>query len=510
MTEVRGFEYEFESDDGEAEEEEAYGDDDDDADFSFVASPIHTELQRKLEDVSVDVLDADMMQRHRQEEVRCVSEILNLPPSVAGALLRHFKWNREQLLERYIEDAEGVCQKAGVHSRQLSQWTASSLSEASSDSGSSSAVQDHTLISAEFICPVCTESCLLELSTALGCGHRFCFACWEQYLEGKVLEGPSCIFMTCIAYKCSVLVDEDVVHRHLTPGLWQKYSGYLERSYVDNNPSLHWCPAPSCGRAISVKGLTGVNNTAVRCACGFSFCYKCNQESHVPVNCDTLRKWLIKCKDDSETANWLAANTLTCPSCKSAIQKNGGCNHMVCKQCRHEFCWVCAEPWKEHGESTGGYYACNRYDPTRVERKHADASKIALERYLHYYHRYSNHAKSRELEAAAAYGKAKMEAMQSKPGTTYLDVAYIKDAYSQLLDCRRTLQFTYVFGYYMGRGERKTRFEFYQEDLEKSTEALSGLLEKPAEQMSRLHVLNATALARSHLRNLLDFVEPTD
>ena len=35
--------------------------------------------------------------------------------------------------------------------------------------------------------------------------------------------------------------------------------------------------------------------------------------------------------------------------------------HMTCSQCRFEFCWLCQGDWKEHGERTGGFYACNRW-----------------------------------------------------------------------------------------------------------------------------------------------------
>ena len=43
----------------------------------------------------------------------------------------------------------------------------------------------------------------------------------------------------------------------------------------------------------------------------------------------------------SETANWILANTKKCPMCNSRIEKNQGCNHMNCKICKHEFCWIC-------------------------------------------------------------------------------------------------------------------------------------------------------------------------
>ncbi|KAF8319545.1 hypothetical protein F5887DRAFT_928289 [Amanita rubescens] len=32
-------------------------------------------------------------------------------------------------------------------------------------------------------------------------------------------------------------------------------------------------------------------------------------------------------------------------------------NHMKCKKCKHEFCWVCMGPWSEIA-----WYSCNRYD----------------------------------------------------------------------------------------------------------------------------------------------------
>ena len=43
----------------------------------------------------------------------------------------------------------------------------------------------------------------------------------------------------------------------------------------------------------------------VVCVCSFM----CGEMWHDPVQCKVLRMWIKKCDDDSETSNWIAANT---------------------------------------------------------------------------------------------------------------------------------------------------------------------------------------------------------
>ena len=42
------------------------------------------------------------------------------------------------------------------------------------------------------------------------------------------------------------------------------------------------------------------------------FSFGCGENWHDPVRCRYLRKWIKKCDDDSETSNWIAANTKVC------------------------------------------------------------------------------------------------------------------------------------------------------------------------------------------------------
>jgi ariadne-1 len=54
--------------------------------------------------------------------------------------------------------------------------------------------------------------------------------------------------------------------------------------------------------------------------------------------------------------SWEQKNTKPCPKCASRIEKDGGCNHMTCKNCNHEFCWICGHEWNSHN---GDGYNCN-------------------------------------------------------------------------------------------------------------------------------------------------------
>lgn len=37
-----------------------------------------------------------------------------------------------------------------------------------------------------------------------------------------------------------------------------------------------------------------------------------------------------------------------CPKCGIYIEKNGGCIHMTCGKCSHQFCWYCLGEYREN------------------------------------------------------------------------------------------------------------------------------------------------------------------
>ena len=243
--------------------------------------------------------------------------------------------------------------------------------------------------------------------------------------------------------------------------------------------------AVQCG--VKKRDLNRIVPT-VNCTCSHHFCFGCGLNDHLPTPCGLVKKWIKKCEDDSETANWISANTKECPTCQSTIEKNGGCNHMTCRKCKHEFCWMCMGLWSEHGTS---WFNCNRFEEkSGNEARDAQAkSRQSLERYLHYYNRYANHEHSAKLDKDL-YMKTekKMTNLQSASGMSWIEVQFLDTASRALQQCRQTLKWTYAFAFYLARNNQTEIFEDNQKDLEMAVENLSEMFEKPTSELAELKV----------------------
>lgn len=134
-----------------------------------------------------------------------------------------------------------------------------------------------------------------------------------------------------MAHQCNAVCDEEKVRTIVgakDPNLAVKFDRFLLESYIEDNEKVKWCPSvPHCGNAIRTDG--GVL-CEVECLCGLQFCFNCSSEAHSPCSCVIWKLWTQKCKDESETVNWIKVYTKTCPKCYKIVEKNGGCNHMTC------------------------------------------------------------------------------------------------------------------------------------------------------------------------------------
>ncbi|KAF8629287.1 hypothetical protein AX15_003534 [Amanita polypyramis BW_CC] len=544
------------------QEDDVSDDDEMDMDADGDDFKVAPKTTRKPYEIDYRSLSQAEVEKLMRDDIENICSVLGVEASAATLLLRHMSWNRERLVEKYMDNRSRVLVEACItlpqpqspqsqnpvrssgnsssSSRRSARSTANKLfgiGFSSKPPSSSTISHSPTLLHVTpkytkyapkpdepFTCPICFDDSPDIMTLSLDCGHAFCITCWNMFLISKVRdEGEHVI--RCMAEGCSliapdpfvwdILISTDASTSTIGPGqqeenklLWARFQELLVRNFVGSKKELKYCPYPGCTNTVSCPSGTskfGLTTIVPIVSCGargipgqdspkdsgptlglaakeHKFCFGCTiEDDHRPVVCAVAKMWLRKCRDDSETANWIKSNTKECSHCHSTIEKNGGCNHMTCKKCKHEFCWVCMGPWSEHGTA---WYSCNRYDEKAgVDARDAQSrSRASLERYLHYYNRWANHEQSAKL-SRDLYAKTekKMEDMQITSSLTWIEVQFMKKAVEEVEKCRMTLKWTYAMAYYLAKSNEKDLFEDNQRDLEKAVEDLSELLETPIE-----------------------------
>jgi len=392
-----------------------------------------------------------------------IESILGIPTQLCRIVLHHCRWNKETLTEKYFDK-----DKDQDHLEPFSKLTGLDYPLDLTYIGKHPPFRKGT-------CPICFEESKL---TGLSCSHRYCDNCWDSYLSTRFHEFPE-PYALCPEPNCKQVVDHDCAFSLLKRDKDKKfYQRVLTNSFVECNKLLKWCPGVNCERVIKLSN-TDFQATPVTCECGYNFCFKCSNEWHEPIDCELLARWKKKCTDDSETSNWLHANTKDCPKCHVTIEKDGGCNHMTCRSttCRFEFCWTCLGPWQPHGS---GWYSCNRFDDKAAKdaRTNQETSRAALQRYLHYYNRFANHQSSLKFENRLMEQiQVKIDQMQAH-SFSWIETQFLSKSVEVLNKCRRTLMYTYAFAFYLQPNNVTSIFEDNQRDLELATEQLSEVLEK--------------------------------
>ncbi|XP_038704882.1 probable E3 ubiquitin-protein ligase ARI8 isoform X3 [Tripterygium wilfordii] len=408
--------------------------------------------------------ETDICQR-QEEDIQRISTVLSIPKVSASILLRFYCWSVSKVHDEWFADEEKVRKAVGLMEKPVV-WFPDGR---------------------EMTCGICFESYPREQLHAAACGHPFCHSCWTGYISTAINDGPGCLTLRCPDPCCGAAIGQDMISFLASGEDKGKYSRYFIRSYIEDNRKTKWCPAPGCDYAVDF--VLGSGTYDVTCGCSYSFCWNCTEEAHRPVDCSTVSKWILKNSAESENMNWILANSKPCPKCKRPIEKNQGCMHITCTPpCKFEFCWLCLGAWSDHGERTGGFYACNRYETAKQEGVYDDAekrremAKNSLERYTHYYERWATNQSSRQkaladLQQMQIVHLEKLSDIQCQPES---QLKFITEAWLQIVECRRVLKWTYAYGYYLPEYENAKRqfFEYLQGEAESGLERLHQCAEK--------------------------------
>jgi len=309
--------------------------------------------QAKPADKGYELLNREMLHAKMEKDVSNASEILSLPAAVTEQLLRHHKWNPQRALDAWLLTREAALKPAGIVREQQPLVPLED------------GMDDNT-----FECPMCYDDKPQKEFGHAKCGHQICHGCWRDHCQDKV-KGKDCVKLTCAHGHCNCRVAREQLREYLTPENKERYERFILDDYAETLPLVS-CPTPDCQIAClpREKGMVKeVLCSGVPGACGKHFCTGCPNAGHRPAPCEVAAAWHAKFGSEAENVKYIMANTKRCPKCRCPIEKNQGCNHMTCKSCRHEFCWLCKGDWKSHGTATGGFYKCNIYQANQKAGK---------------------------------------------------------------------------------------------------------------------------------------------
>jgi len=427
----------------------------------------NNQQEKKLIQNEIIFLDESEINKERNKIIDEAKEYLFLNDDEAKLAMIYYNWNIDKL-ENWFQNVDENRIKAGIDICKESDTE----------------LKKKGIISNSEYCLICYEE-KNENFFSLKCGHQFCADCWTEYLQEKIKSPLSALYATCPQNGCNLIVFERIFKKYLKN---KKSLDKLDKSifgnFINRNGDIKQCPNEYCH--LYAKS-SNHGNIEVNCPCKTFYCFSCGKEGHRPCSCEIYNKFISIKRETSQEEDdqrWIEANTKECPHCHQKIQKSQGCNYMFCDPkaggCGNAFCYVCENDWSKHND----HFKCNRYTE-KVKEKERKAKEIQkelekdlkkYERYDFYYSRYKNLENSVTI-CQTTFEKYLNEKINLIYAMQHCGIGdFILNILHTIINAKRTLKNTYIFGYYMKETKNKELFEYSQGILEFTTESLHKLL----------------------------------
>ncbi|KAF2024856.1 hypothetical protein EK21DRAFT_11365, partial [Setomelanomma holmii] len=191
-------------------------------------------------------------------------------------------------------------------------------------------------------CDVCgDEASVSEFPSLAGCRHlpQTCSDCYKKWIAAQ-LPNNSWREVTCPEKNCDIRLTYSDIQQTATRETFEQYDTFIARAALNADPNFRWCRSCDSGQ-IHTSGEEG--NICTCAWCGRKTCVVHGTTWHDGETCEEYDHRSSKRAQDAASVATISMLSKKCPGpgCLYNIEKNEGCNHMTCSQCKYEFCWIC-------------------------------------------------------------------------------------------------------------------------------------------------------------------------
>lgn len=197
-------------------------------------------------------------------------------------------------------------------------------------------------------CRLCLLECSLQDMYELeDCKCLYCEKCVKMYLNVLITEG-NVLYITCPDAMCRKTgqIQPGEIESLVEPHMYERYKRLKYQKEIDLDPNRTFCPESGCETICHVCSTSSEEFSSkprpVDCpTCGLQFCSICKAKWHDTQTCDEAMFHRRHEDMGIPYTNTEDASIKRCPVCHVPIERNDGCAQMMCKRCKHVFCWYC-------------------------------------------------------------------------------------------------------------------------------------------------------------------------
>lgn len=215
----------------------------DDVDYNVeMETDSNQDCQYNDEDFQYEVLSPSEISEAMLNLISEVNTVLQIPIPTTKTLLAYFKWDKEKLLDRFFDgDQEKIFTDSHI------------LNPLRRDHKSKSKIPQKARVE---VCEICFDSVNPKHMTGVGCEHKFCYNCWNEYLTTQIIDEGAAETIACAGHNCPILMDDETVLQLVRDSkVKSRYQQVIVNNFVLCNKQMRWCPSPDCSLAIRVSKL---------------------------------------------------------------------------------------------------------------------------------------------------------------------------------------------------------------------------------------------------------------